>query len=392
MRETKRIVILGSTGSIGRSALDVISRFPDRFRVVGLTAGRNISLLVEQIRQFQPGVVAVFDEDTYRGLKDALLYTRHPDFPSPEVFYGAEGICTVAEMPGADTVISAIVGSAGLLPTLMAIRAGKTVALANKEALVMAGNILMSEVRRCGAVLLPVDSEHSAILQCMRGHDRGSVKRIILTASGGPFVGKTLDELMNVSPEDALKHPNWSMGTKITIDSATLMNKGLEVIEAHHLFGIPPERIDVLIHPQSIIHSIVEFNDESYMAQLSMPDMKGPIAYVLSYPERLNNIMEPIDWERLSMLTFMRPDNRTFPCLSLAYSAVKEGGTMPAVLNAANEVSVNAFLGKRITFNDIPVIIKRTMDSHRTMDASGLDAVIEADRWARQKAEEYVAG
>jgi 1-deoxy-D-xylulose-5-phosphate reductoisomerase len=380
----KNIVILGSTGSIGRSALDVISKFPDRFRVIGLTAGRNIPLLTEQIRQFQPRIVAVSDEDAYKNLKDALLHIRPPEFPIPEVSCGTDGISSVAAMPDADTVISAIVGSAGLLPTIAAIKAGKTVALANKETLVMAGDIVMSEVKKHGASLLPVDSEHSAIFQCIRGYEACSIKKIILTASGGPFAGKTIEELENVSPENALKHPNWNMGRKITIDSATLMNKGLEVIEAHYLFGIAQEKIDVLIHPQSIVHSIVEFNDGSYIAQLSKPDMKGPIAYALSFPERLDNVMETIDWERLSGLTFQKPDSRTFPCLSLAYTALKSGGTMPAVLNASNEIAVAAFLDGIIGFNRIPVIIKKVMDSHKLQPADNIGVILEADRWARE--------
>lgn len=378
----KKITILGSTGSIGKSALDVISKFPDKFKVVGLTAGTNIPLLIEQIKQFRPVVVAVSDEKAYRRLKSEVK--------NLEMLCGTEGIRSVAGMSEADTVISAIVGSAGLLPTLAAIRAGKTVALANKETLVMAGDIVMSDVRKYNATLLPVDSEHSAIFQCIRGHDKGSIKKIILTASGGPFVGKTRKALENVSPEHALKHPNWSMGRKITIDSATLMNKGLEVIEAHYLFELLPEKIDVLIHPQSIVHSIVEFIDGSYIAQMSMPDMKGPIAYALLYPERLNNVIAPIEWERLSAITFHKPDNNTFPCLSLAYSALAAGGTMPAVLNASNEIAVSAFLDGIVSFNSIPVIIKNIMDIHRLQPVIDIETVIEADMWARQAAKQEI--
>lgn len=378
----KNIVILGSTGSIGTSALDVVSKFPDRFRVVGLAAGKNVSLLLKQIHQFKPELVAVSDEKTYKILKSEVR--------NIEILFGTEGISSVAAMPGADTVISAIVGSAGLLPTIAAVRAGKLVALANKETLVMAGDIVMSEVKKHNTTLLPVDSEHSAIFQCIRGHEKDSIKKIILTASGGPFVGKTTEELEDVSPESALKHPNWSMGKKITIDSATLMNKGLEVIEAHHLFGLPPEKIDVLIHPQSIMHSIVEFNDGSYLAQLSNPDMKGPIAYALSFPERLQGVMESIDWEQLSGLTFQKPDNKTFPCLSLAYSALKTGGTMPAVLNASNEIAVEAFLDGIIGFNRIPVIIKKVMDSHKLQPADDIDRILYADRWAREETKRFI--
>lgn len=375
----KNIVILGSTGSIGKSALDIISRFPDRFKIIGLTAGRNISLLVEQVNKFQPDVIAVSDKKAYEDLKDRLRNNY------PEILYGAEGITSIAEMSNADMVISAIVGFAGLLPTIAAIKAGKTIALANKEMLVAAGNIVMSNVRRYGAMLLPVDSEHSAIFQCIRGYKPHFVKKIILTASGGPFIGKLLKELEDVSPESALRHPTWNMGKKITIDSATLMNKGLEVIEAHHLFGMSPEDIDVLIHPQSIIHSIVEFKDGSYIAQLSTPEMKGPIAYALSFPERLQNVIKPVEWERLSGLTFQKPDDRTFPCLSLAYSALKAGGTLPAVVNAANEVAVAAFLDGSIRFNEIPVIIEKAMNSHRPQSDDDIRIILEADRWAREE-------
>ncbi len=376
----KNIVILGSTGSIGKSTLDVISGFPDKFRVIGLTAGKNISLLMEQVNKFQPDVVAISDKKAYEELRDRLKNNY------PEILYGTKGIISVAEIPDANMVISAIVGSAGLLPTIAAIRAGKTVALANKETLVVAGNIVMSDVRRYGATILPVDSEHSAIFQCISGYKSHSVRKIILTASGGPFIDKPLEELQNVSPEDALRHPTWNMGKKITIDSATLMNKGLEVIEAHHLFEMPSENIDVLIHPQSIIHSMVEFKDGSCMAQLSMPDMKGPIAYALSFPERLQNIIKPVEWERLSGLTFQKPDDRTFPCLALAYSALKAGGTLPAVLNAANEIAVAAFLDGSIRFNEIPVIIKRAMDSHKLQSDNDISVILEADRLTREEA------
>lgn len=376
----KNIVILGSTGSIGKSTLDVISGFPDKFRVIGLTAGKNISLLMEQVNKFQPDVVAISDKKAYEELRGRLKNNY------PEILYGTKGIISVAEIPDANMVISAIVGSAGLLPTIAAIRAGKTVALANKETLVVAGNIVMSDVRRYGATILPVDSEHSAIFQCISGYKSHSVRKIILTASGGPFIDKPLEELQNVSPEDALRHPTWNMGKKITIDSATLMNKGLEVIEAHHLFEMPSENIDVLIHPQSIIHSMVEFKDGSCMAQLSMPDMKGPIAYALSFPERLQNIIKPVEWERLSGLTFQKPDDRTFPCLSLAYSALKAGGTLPAALNAANEIAVAAFLDGSIRFNEIPVIIKRAMDSHKLQSDNDISVILEADRLTREEA------
>lgn len=378
----KKIVILGSTGSIGRSALEVIARFPDKFKVIGLTAGKNISLLGEQIRQFNPEVVAISDEEAYKNLKSQISNFKSQNIG---ILLGTEGIASVASMPSADIVISAIVGSAGLLPTIAAIRAGKTVAIANKETLVMAGDIVMSDVREYGATLLPVDSEHSAIFQCISGHKKDSIKKIILTASGGPFLGKTASWLEHVTSDDALKHPSWSMGKKTTIDSATLMNKGLEVIEAYHLFGLRPEEIDVLIHPQSIIHSIVELVDGSCLAQMSTPDMKGPIAYALSYPERLNNVMKPLDWKKLSGLTFQMPDTNTFPCLSLSYAALQVGGTMPAVLNASNEISVSAFLDGIISFNSIPVIIKKVMDLHKPQKADSIDIILASDRWARNE-------
>lgn len=376
----KNIVLLGSTGSIGRSALAVVAKFPERFRIVGLTAGKNITLLQKQIEQFRPRVVAVSDEEAYRKLKTSLTGIK-----ATEVLCGIDGIVQVGGMRDADIVLSAIVGAAGLLPTLAAIRTGKTVALANKETLVMAGAIALSEAKRYGTTLLPVDSEHSAIFQCIRGYERSTIDKIILTASGGPFIGKSHEDLERVSPEDALRHPNWSMGKKITIDSATLMNKGLEVIEARYLFDMPAERIDVLIHPQSIIHSIVEFVDRTYIAQLSKPDMKGPIAYALSFPERLEKVMEPLPWEKLNGLTFRKPDHKAFPCLSLAYAAIKEGGTLPAVLNASNEIAVAAFLDGLIGFNKIPAIIKRIMHAHTLQPADDVATVLEADRWARER-------
>ncbi len=376
----KKIVILGSTGSIGKNSLDVIAKFPGRFSVIGLTAGRNAALLMEQIQLFHPERVAVSDEETYWALREMLGRST-----APEILFGTDGISSTASMPEADIVISAIVGAAGLLPTLAAIRSGKTVALANKETLVMAGDLALSEVRIHGTTLLPVDSEHSAIFQCMQGYEKTSVKKIILTASGGPFIGKTREELETASPGSALKHPNWSMGRKISIDSATLMNKGLEVIEAFHLFGLPLDKIDVLIHPQSIIHSIVEFADGSYMAQLSQPDMRGPIAYALSYPERLDTVMKPLAWEKLPGLTFQRPDTATFSCLTFAYEALQEGGTLPAVLNAANEIAVRAFLDGIIGFNKIPAIIKKVMEAHTIQPADDIAVILEADRWAREE-------
>ncbi|MCX8030548.1 MAG: 1-deoxy-D-xylulose-5-phosphate reductoisomerase [Thermodesulfovibrionales bacterium] len=382
----KNIVILGSTGSIGKNSLEVIKMFPDKFRVVGLTADSNVSVIVEQIKEFVPEIVAIADSKAFGKLKGIFRHNT-----KPVVLCGLEGVCAVAQYEKADIVISAISGSAGLLPTLSAIRAKKTVALANKEALVTAGHIVMTEASKYNSAIIPIDSEHSAIFQCLNGSKLESVRRIILTASGGPFIGKTKDQLQNVTYKEALKHPKWKMGKKISIDSATLMNKGLEVIEAHHLFNIPPERIDVLIHPQSLVHSIVEFQDGSFIAQMSMPDMKGPIAYALSYPERLNNVMVPVKWEKVKTLNFYEPDNKTFPSLALAYAALKEGGTMPTVLNASNEVAVKAFLDEIIGFNDIPVIIKKVMDLHKNQPAESIEIILTIDRWARNKTIEEIS-
>jgi 1-deoxy-D-xylulose-5-phosphate reductoisomerase len=383
----KRITILGSTGSIGKSALDIVSTNRDKFKVVGLTAGNNISLLEEQIRSFSPEVVAVADEESARELKRRM---RGKAGLSPEILSGPKGLSDVAAHNGADFVLSAIVGAAGLMPTLAAIRAGKKIGLANKEALVMAGKIVMGEAEKSGSEILPVDSEHSAIFQCMAGHRKCDVRRIILTASGGPFVGKRKSSLDKITPEEALNHPRWKMGKKITIDSATLMNKGFEVIEAHHLFGLPAERIDVVVHPESIVHSIVEFNDGTCIAQLSVPDMKGPIAYALTYPKRLCDVIEGLSLHEVGSLTFKKPENRSFPCLSYAYMALEAGGTMPSAMNAANEVAVHAFLARRLRFTDVPLVIRKTMDRHKVMADTELGVVIEADRWARKRAKKII--
>jgi len=372
----KNIVILGSTGSIGRSALEVISRHPERFKVVGLTAHHNVELLARQVEEFRPEAVAVADS-----APEALAKIQ-----GARVLRGQDGIREVAAWESADFVLSAIVGSAGLLPTISAVRAGKTVGLANKETLVAAGEIVLDEAARSGSMILPVDSEHSAVFQCLEGQDRRALRRIWLTASGGPFVGRSAEELRDVTPEEALNHPSWSMGRKITVDSATLMNKGLEVIEAHHLFGVGPEAIGVLIHPQSIVHSMVEFVDGSCIAQMSVPDMRGAIAYALSYPERLPGTVAPLDLPSLGRLTFERPDFESFPCLSYAYEALRAGGTVPAVLNAANEVAVEGFLSGRVGFNDIPAIIRRTMDVHERTGLKDIETVLKADAWAREHA------
>ena len=378
----KNIAILGSTGSIGRSTLDVIEQNRERFNVVALAAGSNIGLFEQQIKTFNPELAAVADRDAAHALRKKVK--------GIEILSGEEGINRVAAYAAADFVISAIVGAAGLLPTITAIKAGKTVGIANKEALVMAGEIVIKEAKKNKVKLLPVDSEHSAVSQCIEGHNSAEIRRIILTASGGPFVNKTKQELKRVTSGDALKHPNWNMGKKITIDSATLMNKGLEVIEACWLFGISPEKVDVLIHPQSIIHSLVEFKDRSCLAQMSMPDMRGPISYALSYPERMADPIPGLELEKIASLTFRKPDHDMFPCLSYAYKAIEAGGTVPAVLNAANEIAVYAFLDNEIGFNDIPTVIRSTVERHTVNSFPELDDVIEADRWAREKARHFV--
>jgi 1-deoxy-D-xylulose-5-phosphate reductoisomerase len=378
----KNIAILGSTGSIGRNTLDVIAQNRERFRVVALAAGSNIGLFEEQIKTFSPLLASVADKDAALALRKRLQ--------GVEILYGADGVNSVAAHPDADFVLSAIVGSAGLLPTITAIKAGKTIGLANKETLVMAGDIVMKEAKRNRVKIIPVDSEHSAVSQCLEGHKISEIRRIILTASGGPFVDMKKSDLKNIKAKEALKHPNWSMGRKISIDSATLMNKGLEVIEACWLFGLPPEKIDVLIHPQSIIHSLVEFRDMSCLAQMSMPDMRGPISYALSYPERLAGPISGLELENIGSLTFRRPDHDMFPCLTYAYDAIKTGGTVPAALNAANEVAVHAFLDNQIGFNDIPAVVRQIVESHTVKAEPELEDVLEADRWAREMAEQYV--
>jgi 1-deoxy-D-xylulose-5-phosphate reductoisomerase len=378
----KRLSILGSTGSIGVSTLDIVSRFPERFEVVALAAGGNINLLKEQVETFRPRYVSVAEEEGAISLKGIGC----------EVLHGVEGAMAVATVPEADMVVSAIVGAAGLVPTVSAIKAGKDIALANKETLVMAGELVMKEAREAGVSILPVDSEHSAIFQSIAGHNRAEIKRLILTASGGPFLNYPLEDLKRVAPNDALNHPTWQMGRKITIDSATLMNKGLEVIEARWLFDIPPGRIDVHIHPQSIIHSMVEYIDGSVIAQMGIPDMRIPISYALSYPERLPIPLPSLNLFDIERLTFMRPDHDRFPSLKLAYRALDEGGTMPAVLNAANEVAVDVFLNGRIGFLDIPRLIEGVMSSHSKETVSHVDDVLRADLWARGKAKEMIRG
>jgi len=380
----KKIGILGSTGSIGVSTLDICAAYPDRFQVVTLTAGNNLARLEEQIRRFRPLQVAVIADEAAAQLRNRL--GSH----GPEVLSGVEGLIACACHPEQEMVVSAIVGAAGLVPTMAAIEAGKDIALANKETLVTAGPLVMDAIVRHGVRLFPVDSEHSAIFQSLEGHRKDEVRRLILTASGGPFHKKSLAELQTVTREDALAHPNWSMGRKITIDSATMMNKGLEVIEARWLFDVPAERIAVHIHPQSIVHSLVEYIDGAVIAQLGIPDMKTPIAYALSYPRRLALTLPPLDLCALRCLTFEEPDLEKFPCLALSYQALEVGGTAPAVLNAANEVAVDAFLREEIAFLDIPELIRAVLENHQVSALTRIDEVLKADLWGRQEARRLI--
>jgi 1-deoxy-D-xylulose-5-phosphate reductoisomerase len=388
----KRLAILGSTGSIGQSTLAVTAEHPEEFRIVGLAAGKNIGLLAEQIRLFRPALVSVQDEEAARRLGVVL------DGPgAPEILWGPAGAKAVAAAPEADLVLSAMVGAVGLEPTLAAIEAGKNVALANKETLVAAGPLVMARVKAKGVALIPVDSEHSAIFQTLQGQRREDVKKLWLTASGGPFRSWVLAELETVTPAQALKHPNWNMGAKITIDSATMMNKALEVIEASVLFGLPVSQIEVYIHPQSIIHSLVEFVDGSWLAQLGVPDMRLPIAYALTYPRRLPLNSDTLDLGEVAQLTFERPDFQRFPALRLGYEAAQIGGTMPAVLNAANEMAVAAFLDNRLPFLGIPRLVEKTMAAHSAEPIASLEQVLAVNAWAREYAarllrEQHISG
>lgn len=377
----KKLDVLGSTGSIGVSTLSLVERFPEQFRIVALAAGKNLARLKEQVSRFQPEVVSLTRAEDAKDLRSQL-----PGFRG-EILWGERGLNAVATHPDVEMVMAALVGAVGLAPTLAAIQAGKTIALANKEALVIAGELMTREAKRCGVQILPVDSEHNAIFQALHGHRRTQVKRIILTASGGPFLHRPARELAHVSVTEALKHPTWKMGNKITIDSATLMNKGLEVIEARWLFDLPPEQVSVIIHPQSIVHSMVEYIDGSVLAQLGIPDMVIPISYILAYPERLPLAHLPsLDLATAAQLTFFQPDMEKFPCLHLAYEALRQGGTCPAVLNAANEVAVENFLAGRLRFTDIATLNEQVLQVHTPQTISGLDILLEADRWAREQA------
>ena len=403
----KALSVLGSTGSIGTQTLEIVEDFPDRFRVVALTAGRNLDLLMGQIQRHRPEVVALADGELVATLRERLLALDPQDRPSPfpELLGGSDGLCAAAAWPTADLVVTGIVGCAGLLPTLAAIRAGKDLALANKETLIAAGPVVLPELARSGSRLLPADSEHSAIFQCLQGTPWADtarlstgiptpgLRRIQLTASGGAFRDWDAADLVKATVADATSHPNWSMGRKITVDSASLMNKGLEVIEAHYLFGIDYDHIEIIIHPQSIIHSMVELVDSSVLAQLGWPDMKLPILYCLSWPERLETPWRRLDLTEVGQLSFRQPDPAKYPCMQLAYAAGRAGGTMPAAMNAANEEAVALFLAEQIAFVEIPKLIERVCDRHRVdLKADpALADVVATDAWARKAVREAAA-
>ena len=377
----KKIAILGSTGSIGVNALKVIQANPEEYKVIGLAAGRNIELLLKQIEDFNPIAVCVLEETLAMRLKAQISGSR-----GPEVFFGVQGLTHLVTLDEVQTIVSAMTGAAGLLPTYEAIRAGKHVALANKEVMVMAGPLVMAKAEKQGVSILPIDSEHSAILQSLQGHAREDLRRVILTGSGGPFGDFSLEEMKNVTPAQALRHPNWSMGQKISIDSATMMNKGLEAIEAKWLFNLDMDQISILIHPQSIVHSMVEYKDGSIIAQLGVPDMIIPISYALSYPRHRGRGLSPLELDRIGKLTFQKPDMKRFRCLGLALRAAEIGGSMPAVLNGANEIAVESFLEGKIGFLDIPDLIEKTMEIHQSFPINNIETVMEADRWARNTA------
>jgi 1-deoxy-D-xylulose-5-phosphate reductoisomerase len=385
----KAITLLGSTGSIGTQTLDIVAQYPDQFRLVGLAAGSNVKMLADQVRQFRPEIVAIRAEEKLSELKAAIADLD----PQPILLGGEAGIIEVSRYGDAEAVVTGIVGCAGLLPTIAAIEAGKDIALANKETLIAGGPVVNPLIEKHGVKLLPADSEHSAIFQCLQGVPDGGLRRIILTASGGAFRDWPVEKLKEVKVADALKHPNWSMGRKITVDSATLMNKGLEVIEAHYLFHMDYDNIDIVIHPQSIIHSLIEVQDTSVLAQLGWPDMRLPLLYALSWPDRIYTDWETLDLVKAGNLTFREPDRDKYPCMQLAYEAGRIGGSMTAVLNAANEQAVALFLEEKIGFLEIPKTIERACDRHRNdhRENPSLEEIIEADRWARQAVLETAA-
>ncbi len=377
----KNIAILGSTGSIGVNALRVIQANPEKYQVTALAAGKNIRLLLEQIKRFRPLAVAVIEETAANELKAQLTNSGRP-----EIFFGTEGFIRLATMTEVDTIISAMAGAAGLLPTYSGIKAGRNIALANKETMVMAGSLVMAEARKHGVSILPIDSEHSAILQSLQGHPREDLRRVILTASGGPFRALSLEEMSKVTPAQALNHPNWNMGPKVSIDSATMMNKGLEAIEAKWLFDLKMDQISILIHSQSIVHSMVEYKDGSIISQMGVPDMIIPISFALSFPHHLKTRVPPLELEKIGILSFEKPDMKRFRCLDLALKAAEIGGSMPAVLNGANEIAVESFLKGNIGFLDIPDLIEKTMASHKNHPIDSIETVMEVDRWARDMA------
>lgn len=379
----KVLSILGSTGSIGTSTLDVVRHFPDRFQVVALAAGRNLELLARQVEEFRPQLVAVADEER------ALTLAHR--FPGLEVLAGEEGRLAAATHPQATTVVGALVGALGLPATYAAVQAGKELLLANKETLVVAGSLIMAEARRSGSQIIPVDSEHNGLFQALRVGPPGTARRLILTASGGPFRTTPFAQLAHVTPEQALAHPTWRMGAKISVDSATMMNKGLEIIEAHHLFGFSPDAIDVVIHPESRIHALVEYMDGTLIAQLSVNDMRFPILYALAYPERLASPFGRLDLAAVGSLHFEPPDHRRFPCLALARQALQAGGTAPAVLNAANEVAVELFLAGQLPFLGIPELVRRVLEQEPAAPLTSLEEALAADQRARRRAREWAA-
>lgn len=380
----KRLILLGSTGSIGVRVLEIVKEFPEEFEMIGLSAGRNIALLIEQIKAFRPKIVSLKDYESAMLIKDAI------GNQNVKVVWGEEGLCEVASHPDGDIVVSAIVGKDGLLPTYTAVRHGKRIALANKESLVMAGRIIKEKSKKTGSVIIPVDSEHSAIFQVLHGQRKEDVKRLILTASGGPFLTYPIEKLSEVTPEQALSHPKWKMGKKISVDSASLMNKALEIIEARWFFDIHPKNIEVKIHPESIVHSMVEFRDGSVLAQMGITDMKIPISYALSFPSRLDVKLPSLELEKCSPLTFFTPDEKRFPCLRLGYYALEKENSLPVVLNAADEVAVDAFLHGKIKFTDIPILAERAMEEYKGGDLCTIEEVLEVDRWTRSKVEEFL--
>lgn len=379
----KKISLLGSTGSIGANVLDVIERNPEKFQIFGMSAGNNVDLFAKQIRKFKPRVVALFDTKKIPTLKEQIADL------DIEILSGEEGSIAVATLPEADVVVSGVMGSAGLLPAIHALKSGKNLALANKETLVIAGELVLREAKKTNSQIIPIDSEHSAIFQVLNGEKKEQIKKIILTASGGPFRTFSFDQMETVTVKDALKHPNWDMGAKITIDSSTMMNKGLEYIEAKWLFGVNTP-VEIIVHAQSIIHSMIEFVDTSIIAQLGIPDMRVPIAYALTYPDRFECDLPSLDLTTMGNLTFEAPDLERFPCLRLAIDAMEIGKTMPAVLNAANEIAVQAFLEELIPYKDIAELIRMVMQNHNPSPLKELQDVLIADRWAREETTKLV--